>query len=80
MNQLFNYYHGVELPTLVLRTPSKDKLYSLPLAYSIRAVYKFNAQSTLDFNYPKYSYNPSTVLLTASIAVCASITVSTSAK
>jgi len=60
MNQLFNYYHGVELPTLVLRTPSKDKLYSLPLAYSIRAVYNFNAQSTLDFNYPKYSYNEPT--------------------
>jgi hypothetical protein len=60
MNQLFNYYHGAETPTLVLRTPSKDKLYSLPLAYSIRAVYNFNAQSTLDFNYPKYSYNEPT--------------------
>jgi hypothetical protein len=53
MNQLFNIFDTAEIPALLLCTPNKDELYSLPLAYEIKNTLRYNAISELEFSYPK---------------------------
>jgi hypothetical protein len=65
MNQMFNHFNGAELPHLTLCKPNKDRLYSLGLAYTIKETLKYNAQSTLEFVYPKYAENKITLASTA---------------
>ena len=60
MNVMFNAFNNAEVPTLTLCKPNKDLLYALPLAYSIKESIKYNAQSQLDFYYPKYYENKMT--------------------
>ena len=60
MNSFFNAFNQAEIPSLTLCKPNKDKLYSLALANTTKEVLKYNAQSTLDFVYPKYIENPMT--------------------
>jgi hypothetical protein len=53
VNQLFNYYHQAETPPLTLCTPSKEELYALNLASTIKNTIRYNALSELTFSYPK---------------------------
>lgn len=53
MNQIFDFFDTSEIPSLVLCTPNKDELFSLPLANGIKNTLRYNAQSTLEFSYPQ---------------------------
>lgn len=53
MNQDFNNFSQFEPPVLILCTPNRDELYTLPLAYSIKNTLRYNALSELTFSYPK---------------------------
>jgi hypothetical protein len=53
MNQAFNKFQQFETPVLVLCTPDKEEIYTLPLAYTIQNTVRYNAISELTFSYPR---------------------------
>jgi len=49
----YNYFNQLELPGLILCTPTKDEIYPLGLAYGIKNVLRYNALSDLEFKFPR---------------------------
>lgn len=61
MNQLFNYFNQAEVPSLTLCAPNKDKLYALPLAYTIKNTLRYNTLSEVSFIYPQSADGETTI-------------------
>ena len=54
MQVSFDIYNQSERPSIVLCNPDGEQLYSLESAYNVKPTLRFNAQSEIEFDFPKY--------------------------
>lgn len=53
MNQNFDFYNQQERPPMILCNPDDTELYSLEVAYNVKPTLRYNAQSEIEFDFPK---------------------------